>query len=103
MSAAGGYLKSVSIERMTNNTNPVCLFCCCCCWFFCLFFCRGGGQGKGRVGGEVGEISLIYDTLYRPITHCHKFSSRYSFRLPTYGFHKNSLRNLTPKIIKGKQ
>ena len=58
--------------------------------------CSGEKAIDGRVvildgGGGGGAIILISDTLYHPYTHCHKFSSRYSIRLPSYGWYKNSL------------
>ena len=83
MRGAGEYVKIVNIERMTNNANP--------------FWGGGGRRGRSRGGSseEVGALILMHDTLYRPNTHCHKFSSRYSFRLPSYGFHKNIIRNLS--------
>ena len=37
---------------------------------------------------------LTSDTLYHRYTHCYTFSSRYFIRLPCYGSHKESLRNL---------
>ena len=47
------------------------------------------------MGEGVRTSILISDTLYLPDTHCYKFSPRYSVRLPCYGFHKKSLRNLS--------
>ena len=54
-------------------------------------------QDKGREGqGEVlaGELESLFSDVTQTNTHCFKFSSRYSMRLPSYRLPKNSLRNL---------
>ena len=67
-----------------------------------------GVHGKERSGRGVRAIMLVSDILYYPYTHCCKFTSRYSTRLPCYGLPKKSLRKIlkehnSKKIRKGKQ
>ena len=49
-------------------------------------------MGAGQ-GGCLEHV-FSYVTLYQSNTHCSKFSSRFSIRLPGYGLRKNSLRHL---------
>ena len=89
----GVYSLVADFDGMTKNSNQG--------FFFSgILFVGGGagsvgaGQGSGTGQGEaVRAIIPISDTLYYPYTHCCKFSSRYSMRLPCYCLHK-SLSNL---------
>ena len=72
--------KVVDIERMTKNPTPG--------FLFSNFSVGGGGKQEGRAA-----IIFICDTLNQP--NCFKFSPTYSIGLPSYGLHKNSLRNLS--------
>ena len=56
-----------------------------------------GGQDQGASAGVHGKERSgrgVRDILYYPYTHCYKFSSRYSIRLPCYGLPKKSLRKI---------
>ena len=78
---------------MTKNSNYFTLFCF---WRGRTGQARVTGQGEG-IGGAVGAILFICDTLYLPNIRCYRFLSKYMhfIRLPGYGLHKNSLRILS--------